>query len=130
MNPLPLSVDPSSDAPFYRQMQDQITALIRSGELAPGTRLPSVRELARTTLVSLITIRRAYSELDQAGLIVRRQGQGTFVAERDPEQEQRQARAEARAQLAEAVLGARRAGLDEDAIWGVVARSMREPSGD
>jgi GntR family transcriptional regulator len=88
-----------------------------------------VRELSRTTLVSLITIRRAYAELDEAGLIVRKQGQGTFVAERDPVQEQLKTRALAREALRQAVLGARTAGLDEDAIWGVVARSMREPGG-
>jgi GntR family transcriptional regulator len=129
MKPLPIELDASSSAPFYRQMQEQITALIQSGQLPPGTRLPSVRELSRTTLVSLITIRRAYAELDQAGLIVRKQGQGTFVAERDPVQEQLKTRALAREALRQAVLGARTAGLDEDAIWGVVARSMREPGG-
>jgi GntR family transcriptional regulator len=129
MKPLPIELDASSSAPFYRQMQDQITTLIQSGQLPPGTRLPSVRELSRTTLVSLITIRRAYAELDQAGLIVRKQGQGTFVAERDPVQEQLKTRALAREALRQAVLGARTAGLDEDAIWGVVARSMREPGG-
>lgn len=129
MKPLPIELDASSSAPFYRQIQEQITALIQSGQLPPGTRLPSVRELSRTTLVSLITIRRAYAELDQAGLIVRKQGQGTFVAERDPVQEQLKTRALAREALRQAVLGARTAGLDEDAIWGVVARSMREPGG-
>ena len=129
MKPLPIELDASSSAPFYRQIQEQITALIQSGQLPPGTRLPSVRELSRTTLVSLITIRRAYAELDEAGLIVRKQGQGTFVAERDPVQEQLKTRALAREALRQAVLGARSAGLDEDAIWGVVARSMREPGG-
>ena len=129
MKPLPIELDASSSAPFYRQMQEQITALIQSGQLPPGTRLPSVRELSRTTLVSLITIRRAYAELDEAGLIVRKQGQGTFVAERDPVQEQLKTRGLAREALRQAVLGARTAGLDEDAIWGVVARSMREPGG-
>ena len=129
MTPLPIELDASSSAPFYRQMQEQITALIQSGQLPPGTRLPSVREMSRTTLVSLITIRRAYAELDEAGLIVRKQGQGTFVAERDPVQEQLKTRALAREALRQAVLGARTAGLDEDAIWGVVARSMREPNG-
>ncbi len=129
MKSLPIELDASSSAPFYRQMQEQITALIQSSHLPPGTRLPSVRELSRTTLVSLITIRRAYAELDEAGLIVRKQGQGTFVAERDPVQEQLKTRALAREALRQAVLGARAAGLDEDAIWGVVARSMREPDG-
>lgn len=51
------------------------------------------------------------------------------MAERDPVQEQLKTRALAREALRQAVLGARTAGLDEDAIWGVVARSMREPGG-
>ncbi len=59
MSTLPLQLSAASGVPFYRQVVDQISALVRSGQLAPGTRMPSVRELAAQLMVSLITVRRA-----------------------------------------------------------------------
>jgi len=126
MTPLPLQLDESSGVPFYRQLQDQLTALIQSGTLPPDARLPSVRELSRTTLVSLITVRRAYAELEQAGFIVRKQGRGTFVAPRATEAGAEHARTDAKEAVHAAILAARQAGLDDDTIWGIVARTLRE----
>ncbi|MBN2057079.1 GntR family transcriptional regulator [bacterium] len=93
----------ASGVPFYRQIVDQITDFIRSGQLPSDTRLPSVRELAGELLVSLITIRRSYADLEQAGLIVRRQGLGTFVAKEVEMASREKILAEARAVLAGAV---------------------------
>jgi GntR family transcriptional regulator len=78
---LSITIRQNTGVPFYRQIEDQLAALIRSGRLAPGTRLPSFRELAKDLLVSLITVRRAYADLENDGLIVRRHGQGSFVAD-------------------------------------------------
>ena len=80
MSSLPIRLSQASGVPYYRQVVDQMSELIRSGQLLPGAQLPSVRELSRQLLVSLITVRRSYADLEAAGLIVRRQGQGTFVA--------------------------------------------------
>jgi GntR family transcriptional regulator len=110
-SPLPLSLGASSGIPFYKQIEDQLAELIRSGSLPPGTRLPSFRRLAGDLLVSLITVRRAYSDLEQDGLIVRRQGQGTFVAENVAGVSRERARREAVALLLEAVRTAQRLGL-------------------
>ncbi len=76
-----ITLSSATGVPFYRQVVDQTAQMIQSGVLAPGVRLPSVRELAADLLVSLITIRRAYADLEAAGLITRRQGFGTFVQE-------------------------------------------------
>ncbi len=81
MKTLPMSLSEATGVPFYRQVVDQVAELIRSGQLTAGSRLPSVRDLSRELLVSLITVRRAYADLEAAGLILRRQGQGTFVCE-------------------------------------------------
>ena len=109
MTTLPLALHASTGVPFYEQLEDQLAELIRSGALAPGTQLPSFRQLAGELLVSLITVRRAYSDLEQDGLIERRQGQGTFVA---PAAAVRGAAlAEARDALIEAVARARQLGL-------------------
>lgn len=67
--------------PFYRQLVDQLSDRIRSGVLPAGAALPSIRELAAQLAVSVITVKGAYEELEVRGLIVSRQGRGTFVAE-------------------------------------------------
>jgi GntR family transcriptional regulator len=124
MDRLPLKLSSASGVPFYRQIVDQVAELIRAGRLPPGSRLPSFRELAPQLLVSLITVRRAYSDLEQAGLIVRRQGQGTFVADEVETMSKRHALAEARAQLAAAVTRARHLGLDGEALRQAVERLL------
>jgi GntR family transcriptional regulator len=111
MEPLPIQLSQASGVPFYRQVVDQLAELIRSGQLTAGTQLPSVRELSRRLLVSLITVRRSYADLESAGLIVRRQGQGTFVAQGIEVASRARALDEARNQLAAAVQRARQLGL-------------------
>ena len=78
--------------------------------------MPSVRELCQQLRVSLITVRRAYADLETAGLVVRRQGQGTFVAEGVGEAARRQARADARHALESAIDRATQLGLTSEDI--------------
>ena len=66
---------------LYQQIVDGLKREISEGRLAPGTPLPSFRGLAEDLLVSVITVKRAYEELEREGLIYRRQGLGTFVSE-------------------------------------------------
>src|SRR3546814_3625120 len=61
---------------------DQITAKVMAGDWTAGQSLPSIRELAAASRVSVITVRRAYEELERAGVIATRQGKGSVVAER------------------------------------------------
>jgi GntR family transcriptional regulator len=117
---LPIALSQASGVPFYRQIVDQTADLIRSGQLMPGTQLPSVRELAGQLLVSLITVRRAYSDLENARLIVLRQGYGTYVADDVVAASRGQAVAEARTAITEAIARARRLGLDLAAIRAVL----------
>jgi len=112
MDRLPLQLSQASGVPFYRQVVDQVADLIRSGRLRAGERMPSVRELAAQLLVSLITVRRAYDDLEAAGLIACRQGQGTFVADEVRAASRRRALAEARARIADAITSARQFGLE------------------
>ena len=62
-------------------MVEQITARVLAGDWPPGTALPSIRELASASRISVITVKRAYYELERAGVIVTRQGKGSFVAD-------------------------------------------------
>src|SRR5690606_39169125 len=67
--------------PMYLQIILQIKQKILVGDWQSGQALPSIRELAAETSVSLITIKRAYLELEHEGLIVTQQGKGSFVAD-------------------------------------------------
>lgn len=70
----------ASDKPIYAQIASQIQDAILSGELTEGEALPSIRSLANDLHISVITTKRAYAELEDAGFIDTVQGKGSFVA--------------------------------------------------
>ncbi|MGW7681100.1 GntR family transcriptional regulator [Kribbella sp. NPDC054772] len=74
-----ITVDPAGAKPPYEQVKDQIDGLIRAGELAQGTRLPTVRQLAGDLGLAVNTVARAYKELEAERLIETRGRNGTFV---------------------------------------------------
>ena len=96
---------------LYQQIIDGLKREISEGRLVPGTSLPSFRGLAEELLVSVITVKRAYEELEREGIIYRRQGLGTFVSDlaRDRSREAKVERA--RGLIQEAVREATEAGL-------------------
>lgn len=67
--------------PIYEQITNNLRRLIASGGIAPGERLPSVRELATRLTINPNTIQRAYRQLEQEGYIVSLPGKGCFAAE-------------------------------------------------
>lgn len=75
----------SSDQPFYQQIKGQIKQAILRGTLREGELLPSIRNLANELQVSVLTIRRVYSELESEGFISSHTGRGTFVSTIDSE---------------------------------------------
>lgn len=75
-----LVVDPRSPTPPYEQVRAQVVALIERGELAHGTRLPTVRRLAGDLGLAPNTVARAYRELERTGVVETRGRHGTFVA--------------------------------------------------
>ncbi len=75
------AISPASAGSLYQQIVDGIKLEVATGRLSSGEELPSFRVLAGQLLVSLITVKRAYEELEREGIIYRRQGRGTFVAE-------------------------------------------------
>ncbi|MCX6894500.1 MAG: GntR family transcriptional regulator [Verrucomicrobia bacterium] len=74
-------ISPAADGALYQQIVDRIKREISEGRLKPGVALPSFRLFAEDLLVSVITVKRAYEELEREGIIYRRQGLGTFVAD-------------------------------------------------
>jgi len=126
MERIPIQLSDASGVPYYRQIMDQLSQFIHSGQLSPKTRLPSVRDLAAQLLVSLITVRRSYADLEAAGLIVRRQGQGTFVADRIETASRDRSLTDARSALADALDKARRLGLTDSEIRRFVSDRLKE----
>jgi DNA-binding transcriptional regulator YhcF (GntR family) len=74
-----ISVDPAAAKPPYEQVKEQIVGLIRRGELAQGTRIPTVRQLAGDLGLAVNTVARAYKELEADRLVETRGRNGTFV---------------------------------------------------
>ncbi|MCL2350241.1 MAG: GntR family transcriptional regulator [Defluviitaleaceae bacterium] len=89
-------ISSNTSRPIYDQITTQIKAMIMSGELESGAPLPSMRALAKSAHVSVITVRTAYENLQRDGFIETTVGRGTFVSARNKDfvQEEQQRRAE------------------------------------
>lgn len=84
-----IQISPGSKEPIYAQIYEQISQAIVKDDLACGDKLPPVRKLAAELVVNPNTVARAYTQLEQAGLVSTRTGAGTFVI--DPKLRQKDA---------------------------------------
>ncbi|WP_166242786.1 GntR family transcriptional regulator [Paenibacillus turpanensis] len=116
---IPIQVSADSSAPMYLQIEEQLRALILSGELKEGTMLPSIREFAQGAGCSVITIRRVYQDLENEGILLTRQGTGTFVAKVGDTNRERYRRDAVIAALVEAIETGRslQSGIQEMRDW-------------
>jgi len=76
-----INISQTDARPMYLQIMEQIRARIAAGDWPAGKELPSIRALAAALNVSVITIKRAYLDLENEGVIVTRHGKGSFVAD-------------------------------------------------
>lgn len=92
----------NANKPIYEQITTQIKAMIMSGELHAGDAIPSMRSLAKSIHVSVITVQKAYEDLQRDGFIETTVGRGSFVSARNKEfyQEEQQRIAEEHLQAA------------------------------
>jgi len=92
----------NASKPIYEQITSQIKAMIMSGELRSGEAIPSMRSLAKSIHVSVITVQKAYEDLQRDGFIETTVGRGSFVSVRNKAfyQEEQQRIAEAHLQAA------------------------------
>ncbi|NHC44534.1 GntR family transcriptional regulator [Motilibacter aurantiacus] len=98
-----IALDPSSPVPPFEQLRAQLAGQVRTGQLAAGTRLPTVRRLADDLGLAPNTVARAYRELEQEGLVQTRGRNGTVVAAQDEQHRAAQEAAEAFARRARAL---------------------------
>jgi len=82
--PRSVAIDPADPAPIWRQIEEGVRRLIASGTLPPGSVTPSVRELAKELRVNPATVAKAYQRLTEAGVLVVRRGEGTYVSDAPP----------------------------------------------
>ncbi len=119
-------ISPAVSGPLYRQIVTGFKREISEGRLPGGTALPSIRHLAERLLVSVITVKRAYEELEREGIIFRRQGLGTFVAEEGDKRSRESKQAKAGELIRTAIREAREAGLTDPEVEAFIATHVRD----
>ena len=111
-----LIVSNISDVPIYEQIKQQVKSAILSGELQEEEALPSLRTLAKELKISVLTITRAYNELEEEGFVKNLQGRGCFVMGRGSELIREQMICKIENDLTEAISTARLADLPPDEL--------------
>ena len=113
---IPFEIYPSSGVPIYRQLIDQVYALIAGGKIREGDLLPSVRQVALTAEVNPMTVSKAYSQLEAEGVVERLRGQGMRVAKRQAAGTLSQRRHQFRQLVEPALHRANQLGLSEEDV--------------
>ena len=104
------------DVPIYEQIKQQIKAAILSGDLQEGQACPSLRTVAKELRISVLTVSRAYAELEEEGFVKNVQGRGCFVLKRGPELLREQLVCQVEEALLEAIKVARMADLSPEEL--------------
>ncbi len=123
---LQFEIQPSSGVPIYRQVMDQVRALVAGGKLKPGDVLPGIRQMAVELQVNMMTVSKAYARLEADGLLEHSRGSGMRVAEQSSPRTLEQRQQELRP-LAEAL--AKRGALcnlSDEQIVAVVKSVLKE----
>ncbi|MCG8415627.1 MAG: GntR family transcriptional regulator [Pseudomonadales bacterium] len=123
-----LHISEQSSETLQEQIIGQVRARILSGELAPDFALPSIRALAKSLRVSVITVQRAYDQLLNEELIYARRGKGFFVATLQQSDKSALAQQRFAEQLAMTLHDARRDGLSDQEIQQIFNETLQ--SGD
>ncbi|MGD0061754.1 MAG: GntR family transcriptional regulator [Verrucomicrobiia bacterium] len=109
-------LDLHSGVPVYRQIIDQVLAGMASGRLAVGSQLPTVRQVAVDLAINPNTVVRAYRELEIRGMLETQQGTGTFIAQREVQQDDVERRRRLAQLVSEFVARAGSAGFTVDEL--------------
>ncbi|HIS31426.1 MAG TPA: GntR family transcriptional regulator [Candidatus Limivivens intestinipullorum] len=105
-----------SGVPIYEQIKQQVKDAILSGEVKEGEALPSLRTLAKDLKISVLTVTRAYTELEQEGFVKNVQGRGCFVLGRGSELMKEQLICKVENSLTEAIKAAKIANLSDEEL--------------
>src|SRR5581483_5414130 len=118
-------LDPRSGVATYLQIVQQVKEALRLGTLDVGDQLPTVREVVADLAINPNTVAKAYRDLEREGLVVARQGRGTFIASTLAPASLRH-HEELRAELERWIVSALAAGLDEESVRALISATLRE----
>ena len=124
-----IEIDTGSKEPLYRQIVRQVRALVTAGRLVDGDALPSIRGLARQLEVSVITVQRAYEEIQREGLARTLRGRGLCVTKPVPSDVEGRAEKRLEEGLQPLLKDAMSSGLSSTAVRTTVQRLMAELRG-
>lgn len=119
-------IHPSSGVPIYRQIMDQVRALIVSRRLEPGEMLPSIRQLAASLEVNMMTVSKAYARLEVEGLLERVRGTGMRVCDNRPTGTAAQRQKELAPLVDAVVTRALQLGLSENQVVSLIRQQLKE----
>ncbi|HEY2072797.1 MAG TPA: GntR family transcriptional regulator [Gaiellaceae bacterium] len=118
-------LDPRSGVATYLQIVQQVKEALRLGTIDVGDQLPTVREVVADLAINPNTVAKAYRELEREGLVLARQGRGTFVASTLAPASLLH-HGELRAELERWLRSALDAGLDEESVRALISATLRE----
>jgi len=121
-----ISIDERLEEPVYLQVSTQIREAVRSGELKPGTPLPTIRQLAADLQINPNTVAKAYRFLERDAVIETRGGKGSFIHHDGKKHSKIELGSKAAPLLAQAVASLRAIGLTDSEIRNAFANVMKE----
>jgi len=119
-------VHASSGVPIYRQLVDQVEALVAGGRLRPGDVVPSVRQVATALGINPMTVSKAWGRLESDGVLIRDRGRGMVVAARQEPASLADRRVEVQPLVDRAVTHALHLGLTPAQMLAMVRESLKE----
>ena len=119
-------VHASSGVPIYRQLVDQVEALVAGGRLRPGDVVPSVRQVATALGINPMTVSKAWGRLESDGVLIRDRGRGMVVAARQEPASLADRRVEVQPLVDRAVTHALHLGLTPAQLLAMVRESLKE----
>lgn len=105
-----------SAVPLYEQIKNEVKENILKNKVSEGQQLPSVRTLSKDLKISILTVKKAYDELEEEGFVESRQGLGTFVAGKDSEVKREELQKKLEEHLQEAINLSIQLNLDKKTI--------------
>jgi GntR family transcriptional regulator len=123
---LEFEIHPSSGTPIYRQIMDQVRALVASRRLVAGQMLPSIRQLATDLEVNMMTVSKAYARLEAVGILERQRGTGMRVRTTAPSGSVAERQKELAPLVDAMVMRASQLNLTEPQILAVIRTALKE----
>lgn len=116
-----LFINNHTSKPIYEQISDQIKALIMSGELQAGEAIPSIRSMAKSLHISVLTVQKAYDKLQSDGFIETTAGKGCFVSAQNQDFYLEEQQKKIEEHFNEAIEIARSSGIKLDKLIGLLS---------